>query len=71
MLQDWKRRGTRTDHTAHDMLAQGLSVIDPGHHIESIIKLRLVTLLKEWQQTENWQLDVIAYKGSTDPFTFI
>lgn len=58
-------------HTAHDMLAQGLSVIDPGHHIESIIKLRLVTLLKEWQQTENWQLDVIAYKGSTDPFTFI
>src|SRR5699024_2373328 len=29
-------------HTGHDMLADGLSVIDPGHHIESICKKQLV-----------------------------
>lgn len=58
-------------HTAHDMLADGLSVIDPGHHIEAVIMERLPALLKQWQQMNNWQYEVQVSQINTDPFQFI
>ncbi|BDZ30990.1 Nif3-like dinuclear metal center hexameric protein [Lactiplantibacillus sp. WILCCON 0030] len=58
-------------HTAHDMLAAGLSVVDPGHHIESICIPKLTALFKQWQAENNWQLAVVASNVNTDPFTFI
>ncbi|MFC6181928.1 Nif3-like dinuclear metal center hexameric protein [Lactiplantibacillus daowaiensis] len=58
-------------HTGHDMLASGLSVIDPGHHIESICKPHLTQLFKQWQVAEDWPLKVVASQLNTDPFTFI
>lgn len=58
-------------HTAHDMLAAGLSVVDPGHHIEAIIKQALPPLLKQWAQADDWQLEIITSALSTDPFQFI
>lgn len=58
-------------HTAHDMLAAGLSVVDPGHHIEAIIKQALPPLLEQWATADNWQLDIITSALSTDPFQFI
>lgn len=58
-------------HTAHDMLAAGLSVVDPGHHIESICKPHLTALCKQWQVENDWSLEVVASKLNTDPFTFI
>ncbi|WP_137625562.1 Nif3-like dinuclear metal center hexameric protein [Lactiplantibacillus pingfangensis] len=58
-------------HTAHEMLAAGLSVVDPGHHIESICKPQLTTLFKQWQVENDWSLEVVASQLTTDPFTFI
>lgn len=58
-------------HTAHDMLAAGLSVVDPGHHIESICQPYLTALFKQWQVENNWSLEVVASTLNTDPFTFI
>ncbi len=58
-------------HTAHDMLAEGLSVIDPGHHIEAVIMERLPPLLKEWQQQHDWQFEIQVSQINTDPFQFI
>lgn len=58
-------------HTAHDMLADGLSVIDPGHHIEAVIMEKLPPLLKQWQQQHNWQFEIQASQINTDPFQFI
>lgn len=58
-------------HTAHDMLAHGLSVIDPGHHIEAVIKTKLPPLISQWAQANNWQLSVCSSQLSTDPFQFI
>jgi len=58
-------------HTAHDMLAAGLSVIDPGHHIERICKPKLVKLFDRWKIENDWQVDFSESKLNTDPFTFI
>ncbi|MER2225469.1 MAG: Nif3-like dinuclear metal center hexameric protein [Carnobacterium sp.] len=58
-------------HTAHDMLADGLSVIDPGHHIESICKPKLVELFTEWKSDLEWDFDIILSELNTDPYEFI
>lgn len=58
-------------HTAHDMLAAGLPVVDPGHHIEQIVKPKLTELFTDWKNQYNWPIEVIASAINTDPFTFI
>lgn len=58
-------------HTAHDMLAHGLSVVDPGHHVEAIIKQQLPPLLRQWAQQADWSVTIISSQLSTDPFQFI
>ncbi len=58
-------------HTAHDMLAAGLTVVDPGHHIESICKSRLTALFKQWQAENDWRVEIVVSQLNTDPFTFI
>lgn len=58
-------------HTGHDMLAADLPVIDPGHHIESIMKARMRDWLLETAQANDWPLEVIASDLNTDPFTFL
>lgn len=58
-------------HTGHDMLAHHMPVIDPGHHIEAIMKEQVRALLIGWAEANNWPLHVVASTLSTDPFTFI
>jgi len=58
-------------HTGHDMLAADMPVIDPGHHIEQIMKTKIADLLRSWQQADDWDLEVVASKLSTDPYRFM
>ncbi|MCD2255822.1 Nif3-like dinuclear metal center hexameric protein [Agrilactobacillus fermenti] len=58
-------------HTAHDMLAAGLNVIDPGHHIESIVKTKMTALIQQWAVQFHWDVTCISSQLSTDPFRFI
>ncbi|MCA9764991.1 MAG: Nif3-like dinuclear metal center hexameric protein [Carnobacterium sp.] len=58
-------------HVGHDMLASNLSVIDPGHHIESICKKELATLFTNWSKEMDWDLEVIQSSLNTDPYRFI
>ncbi|MHC5267673.1 Nif3-like dinuclear metal center hexameric protein [Enterococcus sp. LJL98] len=55
-------------HTAHDMQAAGLTVIDPGHHIEVLCITKLVEKMESWKQTRGWTVDIIASTTSTNPF---
>ncbi|WP_373765929.1 Nif3-like dinuclear metal center hexameric protein [Jeotgalibaca porci] len=57
-------------HTAHDMQADGLMVVDPGHIIEKICIPKLATLLAEWKREELWQIDIIESQTNTHPFIF-
>lgn len=58
-------------HIAHDMLANGITAIDPGHHIEEICKVRLEQLLTEWSNIYNWELEICHSQLNTDPFQFM
>ncbi|MFD1672194.1 Nif3-like dinuclear metal center hexameric protein [Agrilactobacillus yilanensis] len=58
-------------HTAHDMLANGLQAIDPGHHTESIIKTKMTAQIQQWAQVNDWDLAVQPSELSTEPFYFI
>lgn len=58
-------------HFAHDMIANHLTVVDPGHHIEVICEHQLARLFKQWQKENGWEFDICENTINTDPFTFI
>ena len=58
-------------HTGHDMIAAGLTVVDAGHHIESICKPKLTDKFKKWNNENDWKIDIYQSKLNTDPFQFI
>lgn len=60
-----------TYHTGHDIIASGLSVIDPGHHFEAICKSHLQSMFEQWSDENDWQIQVVSSKINTDPFSFI
>ncbi|MHC5227309.1 Nif3-like dinuclear metal center hexameric protein [Enterococcus sp. LJL99] len=57
-------------HTGHDMLSEGLAVIDPGHYIEQLCKPKLVKLFNQWKKDYNWDVTFIASEIDTNPFQF-
>lgn len=57
-------------HTAHDMQSAGLTVIDPGHYIETLCKQKLVAKFEEWKAAENWDVTFIQSEADTNPFSF-
>ncbi|WP_207694868.1 YbgI/family dinuclear metal center protein [Enterococcus sp. DIV0212c] len=57
-------------HTGHDMLTEGLSVIDPGHYIEQLCKPKLVELFNQWKKDYNWDITFIESEVNTNPFKF-
>lgn len=57
-------------HTAHDMEAEGLTVIDPGHHIEELCMPELVKLFNQWKKVYNWDVTFIQSEINTNPFKF-
>lgn len=58
-------------HIGHDMLAADMPVLDVGHHVEQVMKGKVTNLLKQWAQDNNWDVEIIASKLNTDPFTFM
>ena len=58
-------------HVGHDMLAADMPVIDPGHHIEQIMKAKVAALLQAWSAEAGWGLEVQASTLNTDPYTFM
>lgn len=57
-------------HTAHDMLSDGLTVLDPGHHIEKICIPKLTEKLLKWRDLYEWDIEVIPSEINTNPFLF-
>ena len=58
-------------HTAHEAMAQGLSLVDPGHHMEHVMKRRLAEYLKAELAKTYPGTEVAVSEVNTDPFTFI
>lgn len=58
-------------HTAHDALAEGLHLIDPGHHVEKLIKGPLAEYLQQQCIQHKCKTEVIVSQIDTEPFKFI
>jgi dinuclear metal center YbgI/SA1388 family protein len=63
--------GDLDHHTSHDAWAAGLALVDPGHHIEQIMKHGVADRLRERAASERAGVDVYASGLSTEPFTFL
>ncbi|MBW7473688.1 Nif3-like dinuclear metal center hexameric protein [Paenibacillus oenotherae] len=58
-------------HTAHDALAAGLSIIDPGHNIEKIMKPRVADWLTRELKERKYGTVAIPSAIGTEPFIFV
>ena len=58
-------------HVAHDAMMMGLNIIDPGHHIEQIMKKGVTEVLTALFAEKKYNTTVFPSEGSTDAFTFI
>lgn len=61
--------GDMTFHMAQDAWQQGLAVIDPGHHIEKVMKKAVKQYLD--QQLQDTNVEVIISTTNTEPFQFV
>lgn len=58
-------------HVAHDAMMLGLNIVDPGHHMEKVMKEGVTKILSELCEKEGLQVEIFPSEPSTDPFTFI
>jgi dinuclear metal center YbgI/SA1388 family protein len=58
-------------HTAHDALAAGLAIVDPGHNIEKIMKPRVAQWLQQELKERKYTTEVVASAVHTEPFRFV
>lgn len=58
-------------HTAHDALAAGMTIIDPGHNIEKVMKQRVADWLNEQLLTSKSETKAVASTINTEPFVFV
>lgn len=57
-------------HTAQDAEAAGLALIDPGHHIEKIMKVAVADVLRVAFGRNKMDVKITASTISTEPFKF-
>lgn len=58
-------------HTAHDAMNIGLNIVDPGHHVEKIMKAGIARRMQELAEMQGYDVVFIASEQNTDPFIFI
>ncbi|MCS7463451.1 Nif3-like dinuclear metal center hexameric protein [Paenibacillus doosanensis] len=58
-------------HTAHDALAAGMALIDPGHNVEKIMKQGVAGYLQRRLQEKKSDTAVFASQIDTEPFQFV
>lgn len=58
-------------HVAHDAMMMGLSIVDPGHHIEQIMKKGVSEFLSQKSAARKWEIQIFPSELNTDPFKFM
>ncbi|MGI1807008.1 Nif3-like dinuclear metal center hexameric protein [Exiguobacterium sp. TDN 0502] len=58
-------------HVAHDALALGVAVVDPGHHVESVMKEGVVRELTRRFKEKKIDAELIVSSANTNPFQFL
>lgn len=63
--------GDVTYHTAQDIQAHHLVVLDAGHHIEVVAAHGLAELIRRWAKQEGADFEICESQVNTEPFTFV
>ncbi|MFG6114308.1 Nif3-like dinuclear metal center hexameric protein [Halobacillus sp. MO56] len=63
--------GDMTFHPAQEAEEIGLKVVDPGHHVEKVMKIAVKTYLDEKLNQKEDKLNVYISEANTEPFKFI
>ncbi|MFT4412659.1 Nif3-like dinuclear metal center hexameric protein [Fredinandcohnia humi] len=58
-------------HVAHDAMMMGLNIVDPGHHIEKVMKQGVADVLTKLFSKKKYEVEVFASELKTDPFIFM
>lgn len=58
-------------HTALDALALGLTIIDPGHNVEKVMKQGVVDYLEEKSKSNGLDVKYAVSQIKTEPFQFV
>lgn len=58
-------------HVGHDALMAGLNIVDPGHHVESIMKQGVTNVLTKLCHEKGYQINIFPSELNTDPFQFL
>lgn len=58
-------------HVAHDAMLAGLNIIDPGHHVEAVMKQGVTNILIKKCTEKGYSVNVFPSELSTDPFQFL
>jgi len=58
-------------HNAQDAQIEGLALVDPGHHVEEVMKHGLLEVLQNEAEKRGLVIEVIDSKLNTDPFSFL
>jgi len=58
-------------HTAQDALADGICIIDPGHHVEVLMREKVARYLQQQLAEAGYATEAIASDVPTDPFTHL
>ncbi|KIL46019.1 Nif3-like dinuclear metal center hexameric protein [Jeotgalibacillus campisalis] len=57
-------------HIAHDAASMGLSIVDPGHNIEKVMKNGTADEMRNRCAEKGFEVEFIASSLNTDPFSF-
>ncbi|QHE52989.1 Nif3-like dinuclear metal center hexameric protein [Pontibacillus sp. HMF3514] len=58
-------------HVAHDALGMGLNVIDPGHHVEKVMKKKVKDYLQAEFEKQGVDTELMVSQVNTEPFQFM
>ncbi len=58
-------------HVAHDALYAGLNIVDPGHHVEMVMKQGVTKVLVEKCAKKGYEVNIFPSELNTDPFQFV
>ncbi|PIB57260.1 hypothetical protein AOA60_21420 [Pseudomonas sp. 2822-17] len=58
-------------HVAHDAMMDGLSIVDPGHNVEKIMKQAVKERITTFIEAKKYDTEVVVSKVHTDPFQFV
>lgn len=58
-------------HVAHDAMMMGLNVIDPGHHVEKVMRQGVEKKMQELCKDKKFECTIFSSQVDTNPFTFL